>query len=78
MRGGRVGPPLTPSRLAAQHGVVVVGYGTDEETGYKYWHVRNSWGTGWGMQGYAKLARGRRWPPGGICGIVLKASYPVF
>ena len=57
---------------------MVVGYGTDEETGYKWYMVRNSWGTTWGENGYARIVRGRRWPMGGECGIALKASYPVF
>jgi len=33
------------------HGVIVVGYGTD------YWTVRNSWGSSWGENGYVRLAR---------------------
>jgi len=39
------------------HGVVVVGYGTDEDTGEKYWKVRNSWGQGFGEQGYIRIKR---------------------
>ena len=37
------------------HTVVIIGYGTDEESGLGYWIVRNSWGTGWGESGYFKL-----------------------
>jgi len=37
------------------HVVVVVGYG--EEDGNKYWLVRNSWNTGYGEDGYIRVAR---------------------
>ncbi|EWM25407.1 papain family cysteine protease containing protein [Nannochloropsis gaditana] len=39
------------------HAVVLVGYGTDEETGIDFFLVRNSWGEEWGESGYIRLAR---------------------
>ena len=35
------------------HAMVIVGHG--EEGGIKYWIVRNSWGTSWGEDGYARF-----------------------
>lgn len=55
------------------HGVTVVGYG--EEAGTKYWLVKNSWGSGWGDDGYIKMRRGS-FGSRGICGINMEASYP--
>jgi hypothetical protein len=57
------------------HGVVAVGYGT--ENGVDYWLVRNSWGPKWGESGYIKLERNVVNTTTGKCGIAVEASYPI-
>lgn len=56
------------------HAVMAVGFGVDEQ-GQDYYLVRNSWGTGWGEEGYIKVAVV---PGEGICGITHRGGfYPI-
>merc|ERR1711937_1043414 len=55
------------------HGVLAVGYGTLDGT--DYWKVKNSWGPGWGQDGYILLEKGKN--KAGECGIKMQPSYPV-
>lgn len=50
------------SNTDLDHAVLIVGYGTQNNT--DYWLVKNSWGEKWGENGYFKIIRGV-----GECGI---------
>ncbi|XP_057464628.1 senescence-specific cysteine protease SAG39-like [Actinidia eriantha] len=57
------------------HGVTAVGYGTATD-GTNYWLVKNSWGSGWGENGYIRMKRDVA-AKEGLCGIAMEASYPI-
>jgi C1A family cysteine protease len=58
------------------HGVLLVGYGS--ENSQDYYLVKNSWSTTWGQNGYIKLGRGSQYNNGdGQCGLLLQGSFPL-
>lgn len=68
------------------HGVLAVGYVDADEQGKEgagigaggggHWIVKNSWGNGWGEEGFFRLSTTSK-EEGGACGIYQAASYPV-
>ncbi|KAL4444550.1 hypothetical protein ABPG77_002367 [Micractinium sp. CCAP 211/92] len=56
------------------HGVLAVGY--DDSGPQPHWVIKNSWGEGWGEQGFFKLAAKAK-DPRGTCGVLTTASYPI-
>lgn len=59
---------ITTNPKDLDHEISIVGYGT--EGGVDYWHVRNSWGTSWGDNGFFKVERNHNY-----IGIELECAY---
>jgi KDEL-tailed cysteine endopeptidase len=66
--GGIITDPSCGTNL--DHGVLAVGYDTNQG----FWKVKNSWGAGWGEQGYVRIGQVGDGP--GICGILQAESFP--
>ena len=62
----------TCSSKFLNHGLLVVGYGVTT-TEQKYYIIKSSWDTTWGMDGYVYWDRDIP----NMCGIATRASYPV-
>jgi cathepsin L len=53
------------------HEVLTIGWGID--SGNAYWIVKNSWGTGWGENGYIRMSRNKN----NNCGIASDTGVPL-
>lgn len=58
---------------SVNHAVLAAGYGTDSASGYDFFLVKNSWGTGWGDAGFIKMRRNYN----NMCSIASYASYGI-
>jgi C1A family cysteine protease len=58
------------------HGVLVVGYGHDDDLAVDYWLLKNSWGVTWGEKGFFRILREMTVTGPGICGLQKEASFP--
>ena len=59
------------------HGVLIIGYGNDKQSGLDYWLVKNSWSSSWGENGYIRILRNYAESPSGLCGIAIQPSFPI-
>lgn len=48
---------MDPKGSTLNHAVVLAGYGVDKDTGEKFYKIRNSWGPGFGENGYIRIKR---------------------
>jgi len=58
-----------PCGTELDHGFLIVGYGTETDIFFEqmpFWTIKNSWGAGWGEDGYIRIERGV-----GQCGVTL-------
>jgi hypothetical protein len=65
-------PKCGQAQWQLDHAVSVIGFGTTAD-GKEYYVVKNSWGSGWGNQGYIYMSRNAD----NQCGIATDASIPV-
>merc|ERR1712173_243045 len=68
---GGVYTSSTCSSSRLNHAVTCVGYGSDNGT--PYWTVKNSWGTGWGDNGYILMHRNYN----NMCGVAATPAYAI-
>ncbi|KAJ4753125.1 hypothetical protein LUZ62_087530 [Rhynchospora pubera] len=65
-----------PCGRNTNHAVTIIGYGIDGN-GMKYWIIKNSWGSTWGVGGYMYIEKDNYYYPEGRCGLAMYPSYPI-
>lgn len=70
-------PPLGEGIYSINHAALIVGWGEDD-SGIKYWELKNSYGEEWGDHGFFRLQRGeindRLF---GTCGLLFESVFPI-
>ncbi|KAK7412442.1 hypothetical protein VNO78_03903 [Psophocarpus tetragonolobus] len=64
--------PNCPDSGSTNHAMLIVGY--DSRDGVGFWIVKNSWGSEWGMNGYAWIKRDTS-KPYGVCAMFGRPAY---
>lgn len=64
-------PSCSSNMFDMSHAVLLVGFGTDEYD-REYYILKNSWGRGWGENGYFRISRNQM----NHCGIATNAVFP--
>lgn len=62
-----------PCGVRSTHVANLVGYGVADD-GTKYWIMKNSWGIGWGEDGYMRILRD--YVNNGLCGLAQEVVWP--
>jgi len=66
------------SATKLNHAMVATGYGTSaDQYGKEFWECKNSWGTGWGYNGYVFMKRNHGSHGGNMCGIATDVTYAI-
>ncbi|KAK4472826.1 hypothetical protein MN116_002710 [Schistosoma mekongi] len=55
------------------HGILIIGYGYENDINETYWLLKNSWGITWGEYGYARIKRNAN----NMCGIAKMPIIPI-
>jgi C1A family cysteine protease len=58
------------------HGILAVGYIAVETDLAPHWICKNSWGAGWGDNGYVRIKLDFKSTSGGVCGIAMMNTFP--